>query len=448
MPNFFLADMVREMSSTTGTGAFTLDGPTPGHRSFAAALSAQGANPAAATFPYAICGVSDESQWETGTGTLSPTGQLIRSPKSSSAGGGLVNFGAGLKTVALTLTADWAGAVAADAAAPVAIANISGLSQALSAKENLLSGNPQTGHLAAQDGVAITRGGQTVNALGGTICARRAADGPYVAEGNVHIHGVMAGGLGAQSTIFGQPDWNSADAAQSGQGIRLMGPSDTNGPPRGLYFHPLTFEYSPVKAGSGNMTQLAVPYFDATGYFGLRFRFGGAWSAWRAIMMENSAGQVLPSIDNSSSLGSSSIRFSTVFAASGAINTSDEREKRDISAIPDPWLDAWGDVEWARFRFKGGRRWHVGLIAQRVHAAFAARGLDAFDIGLCCFDQWDEQREPVLDADGNLASEGEVSRPSGDLWGLRYDECFALESAWVRRELSRKSDKRNRRHDT
>ena len=79
MPNLFLADMVREVSSSTGTGAFTLDGPAPGHRAFASAV------PNGATFPYAICGVSDESQWETGEGQLSPTGQLIRTPKASSA---------------------------------------------------------------------------------------------------------------------------------------------------------------------------------------------------------------------------------------------------------------------------------------------------------------------------------------------------------------------------
>lgn len=31
-----------------------------------------------------------------------------------------------------------------------------------------------------------------------------------------------------------------------------------------------------------------------------------------------------------------------------------------------------------------------------------------------------------------------VVREAGDLWGLRYDECQALEAAWVRRELARK----------
>ena len=272
--------------------------------------------------------------------------------------------------------------------------------------------------------------------LGDHIIARRAAGGPYYANGDAQVAGVITGGLGAQGTTLGEPDWNGAGNARAGQGVRLMGPSDANGPPRGLYFHPLSFEYSVTKTG-GNLTQFAVPYYDQTGYFGLRFKFNSTWSPWRAILMEDSSGRFLPSSDNINSLGSASIRFSTVFAGSGTINTSDERQKSDISDVPDDWLDAWGDVNWCRFRFNGGRRWHVGLIAQRVHAAFAARGLDAFDIGLCCFDQWAEERAPILDEAGNHVDDGEVTRPAGDLWGLRYDECFAMEAAWVRRELAR-----------
>ena len=201
-------------------------------------------------------------------------------------------------------------------------------------------------------------------------------------------------------------------------------------------------------------------------------------------------GGVLPHADNVSPLGSTSFRWSTVYAGTGAINTSDERHKADIESIPDAWLDAWGDVQWTRYRFVDGKRAHVGLVAQRVRDAFAGRGLDATEIGLLCFDSWDEQHgeimervetEPAVytdevrsprfaeektgevDADGNpvtrlvpapdhvtpprLISEAVYQQqPSGrtykmhdagDRWGLRYDECFALEAAWQRRRMDR-----------
>lgn len=100
----------------------------------------------------------------------------------------------------------------------------------------------------------------------------------------------------------------------------------------------------------------------------------------------------------------------------GAISTSDEREKRDISAVDDAALDAWADVRFYQYRFKSGDRLHVGVIAQRVSEAFAAHGLDAHDYGLFCED---------TDEAGNVR------------YGIRYAEALALECALQRRETDR-----------
>ncbi len=143
-----------------------------------------------------------------------------------------------------------------------------------------------------------------------------------------------------------------------------------------------------------------------------------------------------PASDNAMSLGEASYRFSEVFAGTGSINTSDERVKHEIGVIPDAWLDAWGDVEWCRYKFVDGNRWHIGLIAQRVRDAFAARGLDATEIGLLCYDAWDDYSEPEIGEDGEPTGEDVLMRPAGDRWGLRYEECLAMEAAWVRRELA------------
>lgn len=201
-----------------------------------------------------------------------------------------------------------------------------------------------------------------------------------------------------------------------------------------------------------------------------------------------------PQSDNTIALGNSYLRWSNVYAASGAISTSDKRHKTEIGAIPDEWLDAWADVEWCRFKYRDGNRWHTGLIAQDVHAAFAEHGIDAFEIGLCCYNSLDDEYAPVmatrdvtktrkvkhlqktgekpvkqeivLEIDGvekkaaiNTfepifetveveetyieqeeydTGEKKLIREKGDIWSLRYDEAFAIEAAYQRREISRR----------
>jgi len=97
----FFADLVREYSSSTGVGDFVLAGAVRGHRAFAEAV------PAGARFHYAIAGVTQPAEWETGEGEIGSGGTLVRSPLASSAGGALVAFSDGLKTVTLTVAADW-----------------------------------------------------------------------------------------------------------------------------------------------------------------------------------------------------------------------------------------------------------------------------------------------------------------------------------------------------
>lgn len=97
----FFADLVREFSHSAGPGDFAFEGALPGHRRFGPVV------PAGARFHYAIAGITDPGEWETGEGELGSGGTLVRSPLASSAGGGLVAFSPGLKTVALTVGASW-----------------------------------------------------------------------------------------------------------------------------------------------------------------------------------------------------------------------------------------------------------------------------------------------------------------------------------------------------
>lgn len=177
--------------------------------------------------------------------------------------------------------------------------------------------------------------------------------------------------------------------------------------------------------------------------------FWGGASGTTELLTLTLAGVLRPGADNTQDLGAAAKRFATIYAGTGTINTSDEREKRDVGPIPDDWLDAWGDVEWCRYRFRDavkakGRaaRWHAGLVAQRVRDAFAARGLDAFEIGLLCHDSWTDRFVEVLGKRSlPLLRRGKaVTRrvqKAGDRYGLRYEECFAMEAAYQRRRMDR-----------
>lgn len=147
-----------------------------------------------------------------------------------------------------------------------------------------------------------------------------------------------------------------------------------------------------------------------------------------------------PAVDNNQVLGRASFRWSTVYAGTGTINTSDAREKTAPLPIDDAVLDAWADVQLATFqwlesiRLKGeDARWHFGVIAQQVRDTFLAHGLDGTDYGLLCYDEWGA-KEAVIDEKGN---EIEPAVVAGDRWGIRPDQCLFLEAAYQRRRCDR-----------
>ena len=104
-----IEDRVFETSTTTGTGPFALAGAIAGFRAFSAVCAVSD------TAPYFIEAVDDTGiptgAFETGTGTYSGTNTLTRTTVSrSSNANAAVNFGAGLKRVAISmLAADAAG---------------------------------------------------------------------------------------------------------------------------------------------------------------------------------------------------------------------------------------------------------------------------------------------------------------------------------------------------
>jgi hypothetical protein len=146
-----------------------------------------------------------------------------------------------------------------------------------------------------------------------------------------------------------------------------------------------------------------------------------------------------PGQDNAVSLGNGNNgRMSVIYAATGSIDTSDERLKDNIADPSDALMRAWGKVNFKVYQFKDAiekkgenARIHVGVIAQQIQTAFASEGLDASRYGLFCHDEWGNEYEEREDGTRVLI------RAAGDRYSVRYEECLALECAYQRWRMDR-----------
>ena len=175
---------------------------------------------------------------------------------------------------------------------------------------------------------------------------------------------------------------------------------------------------------------------------------------------------VYPAADNSYDMGQAAVAYRTIYARTGAINTSDARLKRDFRDLTTAEIAAAKDIA----RAIGTYRWrdavdckgvdareHVGPTVQRAIEIMQAHGLDPFNYGFICHDTWEAQTvdhpaiearpaipateatPAVLNSFGDvvapavLASEGypavearaaytEVVMAAGDRYAFRYDE--------------------------
>ena len=125
-----------------------------------------------------------------------------------------------------------------------------------------------------------------------------------------------------------------------------------------------------------------------------------------------------PWTDATYSLGTGAQRWTTVYATSSTISTSDRNEKQQIAELTAAEMAVAKRIKglMRTFKFndsvaeKGDRaRIHVGVIAQDVQDAFVAEGLDPYKYGLFCSDTW-------TTLDGN----------SQTRLGVRYEELLAF----------------------
>jgi hypothetical protein len=167
------------------------------------------------------------------------------------------------------------------------------------------------------------------------------------------------------------------------------------------------------------------------------------------------AKSILPTVDNSFNVGSASFRWGTIFAATGAINTSDENEKTNIAELSESERRVAVAIKGLiksfkfkdSFKEKGDKaRIHFGVVAQEVGNAFRTENLNPEDYGMFCYDEWediyepevltrskfDTNNNPILDESGNEILEtyhtGKqlIVKPAGGRYGIRYDELLAF----------------------
>lgn len=374
MPEYIFADLVREASMGEGTGPLVLAGPVPGHRAFA------GAVPVGAAFHYAIAGVTWPGEWETGIGQLDGAGRLQRDAvAASSAGGAPVDFGAGMKTAALTVGSGWFSASESAVAA---------LADDVAGKQPVSTAHASVSSLAASDAVTVRRGSGWVNAPLAALVYRQAS-GQYSCQGDL--------GIGTDSPAA------RVEVTGTVPNIRMTAQN---------YNDAYGFEIT-----AGGQIDAAFKARGSTGELNISSGRSAGWGGsirFHTDMAERmritAAGTVHPGSDNGQALGTSGQRWSVVYAGTGMIQTSDARDKQWRGGMcaaerraARRILAELGFYQWTEAVAAKGAddaRWHFGVRAQAVWGIMADEGLVApigadgvpatARYGFLCFDRWDD----------------------------------------------------------
>lgn len=158
-----------------------------------------------------------------------------------------------------------------------------------------------------------------------------------------------------------------------------------------------------VQAAHIKCNVMGAPTADAVPtalYFGTTTTAGAYGDRW--VLTE--AGHWRPSGTGIYDIGTSANAVRNMYIVNSPIITSSRQYKRDETPLSEAELRVGLAVYplIKKFRMKSAyaekgdaARYHVGIIAEDIQAAFEAEGLDAFAYGILCFEKWDDEYEAV-----------------------------------------------------
>jgi len=220
-------DLVRNTTTTVGTGNFTLGAAATGFTSFIAALQLGD------SFYYSALGVDKPAEHEVGRGTLLAGGAISRDP----IGGVKTNFSSGTKTVSLIAAAEWysqvqAGSSASSRATLAALPHAQGAATLCEAgREGLFvwTGSDQSAAVATDpsQGIYVAPGSDATGASGAWV---RKYSGPL----SVKWFGAAGDGVADDGRAFVNAVALLKSAATTGYGYGNIGSAKLF-VPKGVY---------------------------------------------------------------------------------------------------------------------------------------------------------------------------------------------------------------------
>ncbi|OHC96591.1 MAG: hypothetical protein A2792_19645 [Sphingomonadales bacterium RIFCSPHIGHO2_01_FULL_65_20] len=175
-----------------------------------------------------------------------------------------------------------------------------------------------------------------------------------------------------------------------------------------------------VYKSSGHATQ----YIQANGqhlWFTAASGSGGSAVSFAPVLTIDASGHILPGADATQNLASASLRLNNSYFAVSPTVTSDETQKHwrgplnaaELRAakriIGELGIYQWNDA--VAEKGEDGARLHFGVRAQRAFAILEDEGLDWSRYAWACYDQWEEQTEPVME-EVTVPKTRKVMRPS------------------------------------
>lgn len=157
----------------------------------------------------------------------------------------------------------------------------------------------------------------------------------------------------------------------------------------------------------------------------------------------DSDGTLRPFTNAANDFGSASHKPNNIYAVNGTIQTSDanyktpkeDLTKKEIAVAQAclPLITKYKLLSAVSEKGLSAARYHFGIIAQDVMAAFAEQELDALNYGAVGYDEWAEapavyrDTEEVKDKDGVVITASEKildvpAREAGSMYSVRYDE--------------------------